>query len=115
MAGRPVSAREPAIAGEHDRLRARPDPELVEEMREVVAYRLLADAETFRDFGVAQPFGQQHQRLALATRQRGERGRIDRLALSRKRQYRLAKAIPRSEEHTSELQSQSNLVCRLLL
>src|SRR2546430_5311989 len=24
-------------------------------------------------------------------------------------------AIPRSEEHTSELQSQSNLVCRLLL
>src|SRR2546430_17147816 len=27
----------------------------------------------------------------------------------------LAPAIPRSEEHTSELQSQSNLVCRLLL
>src|SRR2546427_9641313 len=26
-----------------------------------------------------------------------------------------AKANPRSEEHTSELQSQSNLVCRLLL
>src|SRR2546427_2024990 len=26
-----------------------------------------------------------------------------------------ATAIPRSEEHTSELQSQSNLVCRLLL
>src|SRR2546430_4324328 len=25
------------------------------------------------------------------------------------------KAVPRSEEHTSELQSQSNLVCRLLL
>src|SRR2546430_10395086 len=25
------------------------------------------------------------------------------------------KTIPRSEEHTSELQSQSNLVCRLLL
>src|SRR2546430_13304582 len=24
-------------------------------------------------------------------------------------------AVPRSEEHTSELQSQSNLVCRLLL
>src|SRR2546427_4150829 len=28
---------------------------------------------------------------------------------------RLAKAFLRSEEHTSELQSQSNLVCRLLL
>src|SRR2546430_13607523 len=27
----------------------------------------------------------------------------------------LANAEPRSEEHTSELQSQSNLVCRLLL
>src|SRR2546427_5477634 len=27
----------------------------------------------------------------------------------------LYKELPRSEEHTSELQSQSNLVCRLLL
>src|SRR5438270_12594592 len=27
----------------------------------------------------------------------------------------LPRTIPRSEEHTSELQSQSNLVCRLLL
>src|SRR2546427_12039652 len=26
-----------------------------------------------------------------------------------------SEALPRSEEHTSELQSQSNLVCRLLL
>src|SRR2546430_13378375 len=26
-----------------------------------------------------------------------------------------AREVPRSEEHTSELQSQSNLVCRLLL
>src|SRR2546430_8995637 len=31
------------------------------------------------------------------------------------RWIRLAPALPRSEEHTSELQSQSNLVCRLLL
>src|SRR5438270_3141884 len=36
------------------------------------------------------------------------------------RAYRRARrgepvALPRSEEHTSELQSQSNLVCRLLL
>src|SRR2546427_3746822 len=28
---------------------------------------------------------------------------------------RIARRLPRSEEHTSELQSQSNLVCRLLL
>src|SRR2546430_6286615 len=31
------------------------------------------------------------------------------------RPMRGGRAIPRSEEHTSELQSQSNLVCRLLL
>src|SRR2546430_9929600 len=31
------------------------------------------------------------------------------------RVHHLAPADPRSEEHTSELQSQSNLVCRLLL
>src|SRR2546427_5041204 len=39
-----------------------------------------------------------------------------RMKLSR-RGHRLAStaAPPRSEEHTSELQSQSNLVCRLLL
>src|SRR2546427_10436853 len=48
-------------------------------------------------------------------------------ALTRWRQWYLAKKelpragqgvpliVPRSEEHTSELQSQSNLVCRLLL
>src|SRR5256886_5796316 len=29
--------------------------------------------------------------------------------------FRTLRMIPRSEEHTSELQSQSNLVCRLLL
>src|SRR2546430_6462063 len=31
------------------------------------------------------------------------------------RAHRRVSAAPRSEEHTSELQSQSNLVCRLLL
>src|SRR2546430_10175951 len=30
-------------------------------------------------------------------------------------QQNLFEVVPRSEEHTSELQSQSNLVCRLLL
>src|SRR2546430_11207728 len=29
--------------------------------------------------------------------------------------YLACRVLPRSEEHTSELQSQSNLVCRLLL
>src|SRR5580692_270467 len=31
------------------------------------------------------------------------------------RSWRCRAIVPRSEEHTSELQSQSNLVCRLLL
>src|SRR3712207_8750761 len=31
------------------------------------------------------------------------------------RHYRLVQALPRSEEHTSELQSRQYLVCRLLL
>src|SRR2546421_3487116 len=31
------------------------------------------------------------------------------------RRKRLARVVPRSEEHTSELQSRSDLVCRLLL
>src|SRR3989475_4178386 len=37
------------------------------------------------------------------------------LDLARARTYDLILADGRSEEHTSELQSQSNLVCRLLL
>src|SRR5688572_31750420 len=36
-------------------------------------------------------------------------------ARSRSRSWRTRGRTPRSEEHTSELQSQSNLVCRLLL
>src|SRR5688572_31710931 len=36
-------------------------------------------------------------------------------SMSAARRTPLIAAIPRSEEHTSELQSQSNLVCRLLL
>src|SRR2546427_6110178 len=47
------------------------------------------------------PFGR-----AGATHMIGRRCRTDRTERSR---------CPRSEEHTSELQSQSNLVCRLLL
>src|SRR5688572_31758030 len=34
---------------------------------------------------------------------------------SRLRSVKASALLPRSEEHTSELQSQSNLVCRLLL
>src|SRR5688572_32182384 len=36
-------------------------------------------------------------------------------ACAKRREFGEVRAIFRSEEHTSELQSQSNLVCRLLL
>src|SRR3712207_8911599 len=41
--------------------------------------------------------------------------RPDRLAHPRSRGERLPRTEPRSEEHTSELQSRQYLVCRLLL
>src|SRR2546430_11097910 len=41
-------------------------------------------------------------------------GHADRLSLAAEHDHRRARQR-RSEEHTSELQSQSNLVCRLLL
>src|SRR5690606_41670410 len=53
-----------------------------------------------------------------------EDGAAHRAAVDRLRPFRLAEAVgvveervgvPRSEEHTSELQSRENLVCRLLL
>src|SRR2546430_11707348 len=46
----------------------------------------------------------------------GERcGNLDLIPLIANLQLKLGVAVLRSEEHTSELQSQSNLVCRLLL
>src|SRR2546430_13562187 len=39
------------------------------------------------------------------------RGPVEEFAL----EFQVGGFVPRSEEHTSELQSQSNLVCRLLL
>src|SRR5688572_30934952 len=41
--------------------------------------------------------------------------RVQRRQSSRRRAVRTWSPMARSEEHTSELQSQSNLVCRLLL
>src|SRR2546430_13313910 len=43
------------------------------------------------------------------------RGEEYQLALIHRRVVRRERLLHRSEEHTSELQSQSNLVCRLLL
>src|SRR2546430_5106556 len=51
-------------------------------------------------------------RIALATPPGWSTLRPDSLSFEREDE---AKSLSRSEEHTSELQSQSNLVCRLLL
>src|SRR2546427_5863956 len=55
----------------------------------------------------------------LALAQRRSRGRHVDLRLRRRERLALSRSVAqgptRSEEHTSELQSQSNLVCRLLL
>src|SRR5688572_31857906 len=50
-----------------------------------------------------------------APRRRRRAGRTDRRSGSRLPPVRRSVRPARSEEHTSELQSQSNLVCRLLL
>src|SRR2546430_6398382 len=58
---------------------------------------------------------------ANAKRQRLEKRKLELAALDRELASRRSELVPpermakRSEEHTSELQSQSNLVCRLLL
>src|SRR2546430_8482196 len=51
-----------------------------------------------------------HARVA-----RPEGRRLEHRAEQRRGLWRAPHGQPRSEEHTSELQSQSNLVCRLLL
>src|SRR2546427_6975963 len=51
----------------------------------------------------------------LVRRLAGEVGRTEDRAVFADREAYVIGAILRSEEHTSELQSQSNLVCRLLL
>src|SRR2546430_16631488 len=61
-----------------------------------------------------------HDALPISEGQRrtaGLEAREERAVLARPRGYQDLRGPPeqRSEEHTSELQSQSNLVCRLLL
>src|SRR5688572_32524326 len=76
---------------------------------------LLADLDR-ADLGV------EAQRLGPAQGRRAQRGeRVQRRGVvgdglgQDRRGAGLAEHVQRSEEHTSELQSQSNLVCRLLL
>src|SRR5688572_32252211 len=54
-------------------------------------------------------------RAAVPARAQREHVVLDALGRHRADHHRDVRAQSRSEEHTSELQSQSNLVCRLLL
>src|SRR5688572_32012668 len=57
--------------------------------------------------------GEQHERIGMALQPRAATGQQQQRAVAAERL--VLRHGPRSEEHTSELQSQSNLVCRLLL
>src|SRR2546430_11695763 len=64
----------------------------------------------------ALPILERHAPLGRDRARRPERRRRDPVWRHRHRPgVGLRARVPRSEEHTSELQSQSNLVCRLLL
>src|SRR2546427_2680039 len=54
------------------------------------------------------------RKLLVRVRKGGDGGIVHR-GRGRRSNRRLPESLRRSEEHTSELQSQSNLVCRLLL
>jgi hypothetical protein len=82
------------IAREHDRPRARPDPELVEHVRRVIADGLLADAQSLGDVGVVQAVGHEREHLAFARRQSREHG-IARLAGLQERKHGVLKTLPR--------------------
>src|SRR5690348_17410487 len=56
-----------------------------------------------------------HGRRAAARRHDERRGRADRRRRPPSHRAAARDALPRSEEHTSELQSPVHLVCRLLL
>src|SRR5436190_269319 len=61
---------EPAIPRKNDGLGARPDTELVEEIRDVVADGLLADRQALADLSIAEAIRDERQDLPLAWRER---------------------------------------------
>src|SRR2546430_9523315 len=59
-------------------------------------------------------FGRLERRVAALAREQSQHRHLI-VLMRRHPEDRAVRAVGRSEEHTSELQSQSNLVCRLLL
>src|SRR5437899_81680 len=68
-------SRKSPIPREDDRLRARPDAELVEHVRDVISNRLIADGEPVRNIRVAESIRQQEDNIAIPRRM-GYDGRI---------------------------------------
>src|SRR5688500_5705253 len=68
------SSPETAVTGEDDGLGPGPNAELVEQVGDVVADRLLADGEALADIRVAQTFRNEGQDLSLAHGERPEGG-----------------------------------------
>src|SRR3989475_9118715 len=83
-------------------------------------FKMLKRRETLGSTGIGQHISIPHCRSLVVTRLRCAFGRsakgVDFKAIDDQPvNYFFLIVAPRSEEHTSELQSQSNLVCRLLL
>src|SRR5712691_7023029 len=78
--------------------------------------RLIAAVEEERYRRIKHYAGFPHRAIAECLRMAGAQASdVDLFAVSRDPRAHLWRKALRSEEHTSELQSQSNLVCRLLL
>ena len=89
---------------EDDRLGARPDADLVEEVRDVVSDRLLSDREALADLGISEPISNERQDFAFTPSERRERRVLAALPAlhSRELHDRLAEPFPRrlmTEQH----------------
>ena len=71
---RPHLSCEPVVVREDNRLGARPHAQLVEDVRDVVANRLVADRQSFGNLRVAEALGNERQDFALASRECGKGG-----------------------------------------
>src|SRR6266508_6008279 len=108
---------QPEAVGGRGRLAPGVHAELGEDVAHVDAGGLAADVERLGDLAVRPAGGHQAQDLALPGREPGgavawDRAQADVQPPAARERLDLG---PRSEEHTSELQSRGHLVCRLLL
>src|SRR5687768_5792042 len=84
-----------AVAREHDRLGAALDLDLVEDMRDVVAHRLLGQRKARGDLRVVEPLRHQLEHLALARGELREARRLRRAPRRIELDDRLEQLVPR--------------------